>query len=113
MPKAILALVCLFALNSPAFALDENDNGELGDAAAWEEDAKAFIAQDSEEDADSLIQTIQWKGGSRGRVWTCFARSHRSGRTFSGQSTNANTARRIALNRCFSRSNSCSIRSCR
>ena len=106
MAKALLTLCCLVAMGMPVLADDGAPFSEaaLGNNAAWGNDVTA----DQESDQD-LVQTVQWGG----RVWTCRARSRRSGRTFIGQSRNANTARRIALNRCWSRSSGCFISSCR
>ena len=101
MAKALVTLCCLLTMGTPVFA-----GGDL-----TENDAKAFIAvygSAEEESAQDFVQTVQWGG----RLWTCVARS-RSGRTFSGQSRNANAARRIALNRCWNRSSGCFIRNCR
>lgn len=110
MPKLIALVSCLLATAPLAFAGPEDIYTE--DMAAWESDAKAYIAENQEsEDADELIQMVQWGGSSR--VWTCFARNPRSGRTFSGQSRQANNARRIALNRCNHRTSGCRISSCR
>jgi hypothetical protein len=98
MAKSSIVLCCLLAMGAPAFANN---------------DAKAFTAVYGTADdgsAEDLFQTVQWSGS--GRTWTCVARG-RGGRTFLGQSRNANTARRIALNRCWSRSSGCVIRSCR
>lgn len=77
----------------------------------WVEDAKAYISQSTQEDAQDpqgLLQEVQ----SGGRMWVCFARA-RNGQTFSARSRNANVARRSAMNRCITRSNGCSLRSCR
>ncbi|MBX3022120.1 MAG: hypothetical protein KF799_10640 [Bdellovibrionales bacterium] len=57
-----------------------------------------------------MIENVQWHGGSR--MWTCWVRS-RQGRTFTGSSTNRNSARRIAMSRCGSVSTSCQLRTCR
>ena len=103
MAKLLIALCCLLAVGTTrVFASGQTDN-----------DAKAFTAvygTADDESAEDLIQTVQWSAS--GRTWTCVARG-RGGRTFTGQSVNANTARRIALNRCWSRSSGCFIRSCR
>jgi hypothetical protein len=100
MAKSLIVLCCLLVMGAPVLAGGETDN-----------DAKAFTAVTADEgNAADFVQTVQWGGGRR--VWTCFARG-RGGRTFTGQSVNANTARRIALNRCWSRSSGCFIRSCR
>jgi len=109
MARALVILCCLLTMGTPVFA---DSVAALSEAALTGNDAKAAIAayQSAEEEGfQDLVQTVQWGG----RRWTCFARSRRSGRTFSGQSRNANTARRIALNRCRSRSSSCFISSCR
>ena len=99
MAKFLAVVCCLLALGTPVFADEDND-------------AKAFTAVGTadEESAQDLVQTVQW--GRGGRVWTCIARG-RGGRRFSGQSVNANTARRIALNRCWNRSSGCIINTCR
>jgi hypothetical protein len=105
MAKLLVTLCCLLAMGTPVFA--------GGETYRTDNDTKAFIAvygTADEESAQDFVQTVQWGGG--GRVWTCFARG-RGGRTFTGQSINANTARRIALNRCWNRSSGCIIRSCR
>ena len=98
MAKSLVIVCCLLALGTPVLAGEDND-------------AKAFSAVGTadEESAQDFVQTVQW---SSGRAWTCFARG-RGGRRFSGQSTNANAARRIALNRCWNRSSGCIITSCR
>ena len=95
MARTLVAICCLLAMGMPAFA------------GAQENDVKPFTAV--YEGDQALVQTVQWGGG---RMWTCVARG-RGGRTFLGQSTNANAARRIALNRCWNRSSGCIIRSCR
>jgi hypothetical protein len=102
MAKSLVTLCCLLAMGAPVLAGGETDN-----------DAKALPAvygTADQENAEDLVQTVQWSGS--GRTWTCVARG-RGGRTFLGQSRNANTARRIALNRCWNRSSGCVIRSCR
>jgi hypothetical protein len=115
MGKSLVTLCCLLTMGMPAFADGAATFPEAaltGNGIAWENDTKAPIVENEsaeEESFQDLVQTVQWGG----RTWTCFARSRRSGRTFSGQSRNANTARRIALNRCRSRSGSCFIRFCR
>jgi hypothetical protein len=88
----------------------------------WGEDAKDYIAQHPDpDDTDGILQIYEQNGNEDearlelvqgGRSWTCFARS-RGGRVFSGRSVNANKARRIAMNRCISMSNGCSLRKCR
>jgi hypothetical protein len=98
MVKALVTLCCILAMGTPVFAGGESD-------------AKAFTAvygSAEEESVQDFVQTVQWGG----RMWTCVARG-RSGRTFLGQSRNANAARRIALNRCRDRSSGCFIRNCR
>ena len=115
MAKTLVALCCLLTMGMPAFADGAATFSEAaltGNGVARENDTKAPILENEsaeEESFQDLVQTVQWGG----RTWTCFARSRRSGRTFSGQSRNANTARRIALNRCRSRSGSCFISRCR
>jgi hypothetical protein len=108
MARALVTLCCLLTMGTPVFA---DSAAALSEAALTGNGAKAPIAEDesAEESFQDLVQTVQWGG----RTWTCFARSRRGGRTFSGQSRNANTARRVALNRCRSRSNSCFITRCR
>ena len=108
MARALATICCLLMMGTPVFA---DSAAALSEAALTGNDAKAAIAgnESAEESFQDLVQTVQWGG----RAWTCFARSRRSGRTFSGQSRNANTARRIALNRCRSRSSSCFITRCR
>ena len=109
MARALVTLCCLLTMGTPVFA---DSAAALSEAALTGNDAKAAIAENEaaeEESFQDLVQTVQWGG----RTWTCFARSRRGGRTFSGQSRNANTARRIALNRCRSRSGSCFITRCR
>src|ERR1700741_74306 len=108
MAKTLVTLCCLLTMGTPAFAEGAAAFSEAaltGNGVAWENDTKATVENEPAEDESfqDLVQTVQWGG----RTWTCFARSRRSGRTFSGQSRNANTARRIALNRCRSRSGSC------
>src|SRR5580693_5049918 len=95
MARALVTLCCLLTMGTPVFA---DSAAALSEAALTGNDAKAAIAgyESAEESFQDLVQNVQWGG----RTWTCFARSRRSGRTFSGQSRNANTARRIALNRC-------------
>jgi hypothetical protein len=108
MAKALVTLCCLLAMGTPVFA----DEKAASESDLTELDAKAFTTVHEsveEESVRDLVQTVQWGG----RMWTCFARSRHSGRTFTGQSRNANTARRIALNRCWSRSSGCFIRNCR
>ena len=97
MVKALVTLCCVLAMGTSVFASEESD-------------AKAFTAVygAEEESVQDFVQTVQWGG----RMWTCVARG-RSGRTFLGQSRNANAARRIALNRCRDRSSGCFIRNCR
>ena len=114
MAKALVTLCCLLTIGMPVFADGAAAFSEAaltGNGVAWENVTKAPIENESADDESfqDLVQTVQWGG----RTWTCFARSRRSGRTFSGQSRNANTARRIALNRCRSRSGSCFISRCR
>jgi hypothetical protein len=107
MAKALLTLCCLVAMGIPVLADDGAPFSEaalIGNNAASGNEVTA-----DQESAEDLVQTVQWGG----RVWTCRARNRRSGRTFIGQSRNANTARRIALNRCRSRPGSCVITSCR
>jgi len=109
MARALVTVCCLLTMGTPVFA---DSAAALSEAALTGNDAKAAIAENEsaeEESFQDLVQTVQWGG----RTWTCFARSHRSGRTFSGQSRNANTARRSALNRCRSRTSSCFITRCR
>jgi hypothetical protein len=108
MARALATICCLLMMGTPVFA---DSAAALSEAALTGNDAKAAIAgnESAEESFQDLVQTVQWGG----RAWTCFARSRRGGRTFSGQSRNANTARRIALNRCRSRSSSCFITRCR
>jgi hypothetical protein len=109
MARALITLCCLLTIGTPVFA---DSAAALTEAALTGNDAKAAIAENEpveEESFQDLVQPVQWGG----RAWTCFARSRRSGRTFSGQSRNANTARRIALNRCRSRSSVCFITRCR
>jgi hypothetical protein len=108
MARALATICCLLMMGTPVFA---DSAAALSEAALTGNDAKAAIAgnESAEESFQDLVQTVQWGG----RTWTCFARSRRGGRTFSGQSRNANTARRIALNRCRSRSSSCFITRCR
>jgi hypothetical protein len=108
MARALATICCLLMMGTPVFA---DSAAALSEAALTGNDAKAAIAgnESAEESFQDLVQTVQWSG----RAWTCFARSRRGGRTFSGQSRNANTARRIALNRCRSRSSSCFITRCR
>ena len=108
MARALATICCLLMMGTPVFA---DGAAALSEAALTGNDAKAAIAGNGsdEESFQDLVQTVQWGG----RMWTCFARSRRSGRTFSGQSRNANTARRIALNRCWNRSSSCFISRCR
>ena len=108
MARALATICCLLIMGTPVFA---DSAAALSEAALTGNDAKAaIVGNDSDEESfQDLVQTVQWGG----RTWTCFARSRRSGRTFSGQSRNANTARRIALNRCWSRSSSCFISRCR
>lgn len=109
--KPLLLAMMVCGLAKPAFAQQE----ELSADQDWIDDAKTFITQQLEQGQDgegeSLLHQAQW--GPPRRVWTCFARSSRSGRVFSGQSSNASTARRIAMNRCVSSSNSCHLRNCR
>ena len=99
MARALVALCCLLTMGTPVFA---DSAAALSEATLTGNDAKAAAIAENElaeeESFQDLVQTVQWGG----RTWTCFARSRRSGRTFSGQSRNANTARRIALNRCRS-----------
>ena len=97
MARALATICCLLMMGTPVFA---DSAAALSEAALTGNDAKAAIAGNelAEESFQDLVQTVQWGG----RTWTCFARSRRGGRTFSGQSRNANTARRIALNRCRS-----------
>jgi hypothetical protein len=110
MARALITLCCLLSMGTPVFA---DSAAALSAAVLTGNDAKAAAIAENEsteeEGFQDLVQTVQWGG----RTWTCFARSRRSGRTFSGQSRNANTARRIALNRCRSRSSSCFITRCR
>jgi len=107
MARALVTLCCLLTMGTPVFA---DSAAPLSEAALTGNGAKAVIAEDEWVEEDSfLVQTVQWGG----RTWTCFARSRRSGRTFSGQSRNANRARRIALNRCRSRAGGCFITRCR
>ena len=110
MAKALVTLCCLLTMGTtPVFA---DSAAALAEGGLSKINAKAAIAENASVDEESiqdLIQPVQWGG----RTWTCWARSRRSGRTFSGQSRNANTARRIALNRCWSRSSSCFISRCR
>ena len=110
MARALATICCLLMMGTPVFA---DSAAALSEAALTGNDPKAAaIAEDESAEQESFqdfIQTVQWGG----RTWTCFARSRRSGRTFSGQSRNANTARRIALNRCRSRSGGCFITRCR
>jgi hypothetical protein len=109
MAKALVTLCCLLTMGTaPVFA----DSAALAEGGRSGNDAKAAVAENASVDEGSLqdlIQPVQWGG----RTWTCWARSRRSGRTFSGSSRNANTARRIALNRCRSRSGACFITRCR
>ena len=99
MARALVTLCCLLTMGTPVFA---DSAAALSEATLTGNDAKAAAIAENElaeeESFQDLVQTVQWGG----RTWTCFARSRRSGRTFSGQSRNANTARRIALNRCRS-----------
>ena len=98
MARALITLCCLLTMGTPVFA---DSAAALSEATLTGNDAKAAAIAENElaeeESFQDLVQTVQWGG----RTWTCFARSRRSGR-FSGQSRNANTARRIALNRCRS-----------
>ena len=109
MASALATICCLLMMGTPVFA---DSAAALSEATLTGNDAKAAAIAENEsaeeESFQDLVQTVQWGG----RTWTCFARSRRSGR-FSGQSRNANTARRIALNRCRSRSSGCFITSCR
>ena len=109
MAKALVTLCCLLTMGTPVFA---DSAAALAEAGLSGNDVKAAIADNESVDEESfqdLVQTVQWGG----RMWTCWARSRRSGRTFSAQSRNANTARRVALNRCRSRSSACFITRCR
>jgi hypothetical protein len=114
MVKSLVTVAAALSLTASAQQAyqDEDD---------WSEDVKAYIQSHEEQDAysetdyqqlgdnpDAYLEFV--RGG--GRRWTCFARS-RGGKVFSGSSTSANQARRIAMNRCISRSNGCSLRSCR
>ena len=108
MAKALVTLCCLLTMGMPVLAdggAPFSEAALMGNSAAWENDVQA-----DDDGAQDLVQTVRWGGG---RMWTCRARSRRSGRTFIGQSRNANTARRIALNRCRSRSGGCFITGCR
>lgn len=67
--------------------------------------------QDAENAGADLIETAQWGGPPR-RTWTCWVRNTQ-GRTFSGQGRSRETARRLAMDRCAARSNSCRLSSCR
>ena len=106
MAKALLTLCCLVILGMPVLA---DDGAPFSEAALIGNNAAAGNEVTADQEGDDLLQTAQW----RGRVWTCRARSRRTGRTFIGQSRNASTARRIALNRCRSRSGGCFITGCR
>lgn len=114
MVKTLVIFCCLLTIGGPAFADGTAAFSEAaltGNGVAGKNDATAPTAEDEsaeEQSFQDLVQTVRWGG----RTWTCFARS-RGGRTFSGQSRNANTARRIALNRCRSRSRGCFISRCR
>jgi hypothetical protein len=84
-------------------------------AYALDFDSDAPVGTQSDPGYQNPYEEIQW--GNKwvgGRAWTCVARDRR-GRTFSGQNPNANRARSIAMNRCWSWSGSggCMIRSCR
>jgi len=108
MARTLATICCLLVMGTPVFA---GSAAALSGAVLTGNDATAAVVgnESAEESFQDLVQPVQWGG----RTWTCFARSRRSGRTFSGQSRNANTARRIALNRCWSRSSSCFISRCR
>lgn len=97
MVRVLVTLCCVLATGTPVFA------GEKSDAKAF-----AAVYGSEEESVQDFVQTVQWGG----RMWTCVARG-RGGRTFLGQSRNANAARLIALNRCRDRSSGCFIRNCR
>jgi hypothetical protein len=106
----IVALCCLLTMGAPVFA-DSAMASTESDISA--NDGNAAIGANegiAEETFQELIVPVQWGG----RTWTCWARSRRSGRTFSGSSRNANIARRVALDRCWSRSpGACVITRCR
>jgi hypothetical protein len=108
MAKALLTLCCLVVLGMPVLA---DDGAPFSEAALIGNNAAGGNEVTADQEGDDLVQTVQW--GGRGRVWTCRARNRRTGRTFIGQSRNASTARRIALNRCRSRSGGCFITGCR
>jgi hypothetical protein len=101
MIKAMVTLGCVLAMGTPVLAGAERDA----------QTSTAVYGAAEDESVQDFVQTVQW-GGRGGRMWTCVARG-RGGRTFLGQSHNANVARRIALNRCWNRSSACTIRNCR
>jgi hypothetical protein len=109
MAKALVTLCCLLALETPVLADGAAALAETGVQGGYANAAIALNESVNEDSFQDLIQPVQWGG----RTWTCWARSRRSGRTFSGSSRNANTARRVALNRCRSRSSACFITRCR
>jgi hypothetical protein len=83
----------------------------------WIDDAKEFILSQDPEAQAELGQTELGQDGNPTemqrwgrRTWTCFARNRR-GQPFSGTSVNRNTAQRIALRRCGTRS--CVVTRCR
>ena len=115
--KSTIAIAALALSISPMLRADD-----LNSEDNWIEDAKQFIAQEDEDaetkpmflfyeqtsDDELPIELVQF---SR-RTWVCFARSNR-GQTFSGQSRDKRTARRIAMGNCSRRARSCSSRGCR
>jgi hypothetical protein len=58
-------------------------------------------------DDETLIEWAQSR-----RIWRCTAVNQR-GQVFSGQGASREQARRTAMSRCASRSNSCRLRGCR
>lgn len=110
MSKPLITLCCLLTMVTPVLA--DSAAALAAEGVLSGNDSTAAVAANSvEEDSfQDLIVPVQWGG----RTWTCWARSRRSGRTFSASSRNANTARRVALNRCRSRSSgACFITRCR
>ncbi len=63
-----------------------------------------------DQESEVELEEAQWHSGRRS--WTCWARNRR-GMTFWGQAWSREGARRIAMNRCVSRSSACAFAGCR
>jgi hypothetical protein len=109
MTRSFLYVALLFPFCAYASELPQVNEPVGASGLEWIE--QGMDGQDLASASEDGATTIDW-AQSRRRTWRCSAVNQR-GQVFSGQGASREQARRTAMSRCASRSNSCRLRGCR